>query len=73
MAFKLKEDIKLRGLLVKGEISGFTHHRSLLFHPQGQGVVRKGGHVQQLCFPNELYAPERHERHSYGQLTGVRA
>ena len=26
MAFKLKEDIKLRGLLVKGEISGFTHH-----------------------------------------------
>lgn len=26
MAFKLKEDIKLRCLLVKGEISGFTHH-----------------------------------------------
>lgn len=26
MAFKLKEDIKLRGLLIKGEISGFTHH-----------------------------------------------
>lgn len=26
MSFKLKEDSKLRGLLVKGEISGFTHH-----------------------------------------------
>lgn len=26
MAFKLKEDVKLRGLLIKGEISGFTHH-----------------------------------------------
>lgn len=26
MSFKLKEDTKLRGLLVKGEISGFTHH-----------------------------------------------
>ena len=26
MAFKIKEDTKLRGLLVKGEISGFTHH-----------------------------------------------
>lgn len=26
MSFKIKEDTKLRGLLVKGEISGFTHH-----------------------------------------------
>lgn len=26
MAFKIKEDVKLRGLLIKGEISGFTHH-----------------------------------------------
>ncbi|MCI7768272.1 MAG: exodeoxyribonuclease VII large subunit [Oscillospiraceae bacterium] len=26
MSFKIKEDGKLRGLLVKGEISGFTHH-----------------------------------------------
>lgn len=26
MSFKLQEDSKLRGLLVKGEISGFTHH-----------------------------------------------
>ena len=27
MAFKIKEDIKLRGVLIKGEISGFSHHR----------------------------------------------
>ena len=26
MSFKIKEDSRLRGLLVKGEISGFTHH-----------------------------------------------
>jgi len=26
MSFKIKEDAKLRGLLVKGEISGFTNH-----------------------------------------------
>lgn len=26
ISFKLKEDIKLRGILVKGEISGFTNH-----------------------------------------------
>ena len=26
MSFKIKEDTKLRGLLVKGEISGLTHH-----------------------------------------------
>ncbi len=26
MAFKLKEDAKLRGILIKGEISGFTNH-----------------------------------------------
>lgn len=26
MSFKIKEDTKLRGLLLKGEISGFTHH-----------------------------------------------
>ncbi len=26
MSFKIKEDIKLRGVLIKGEISGFTHH-----------------------------------------------
>lgn len=26
MSFKIKEDTKLRGLLVKGEISGFTNH-----------------------------------------------
>ena len=26
MSFKIKEDTNLRGLLVKGEISGFTHH-----------------------------------------------
>lgn len=26
MAFKLKEDTKLRGVLIKGEISGFTNH-----------------------------------------------
>ena len=26
MSFKIKEDTKLRGILVKGEISGFTHH-----------------------------------------------
>ncbi len=26
ISFKLKEDIKLRGILVRGEISGFTNH-----------------------------------------------
>ncbi len=26
MSFKLKEDARLRGIIVKGEISGFTHH-----------------------------------------------
>ena len=26
ISFKLKDDIKLRGILVKGEISGFTNH-----------------------------------------------
>lgn len=26
MSFKIKEDVKLRGLLIKGEISGFTAH-----------------------------------------------
>lgn len=26
MSFKVKEDVKLRGLLIKGEISGFTNH-----------------------------------------------
>lgn len=28
MSFKIKEDEKLRGLLVRGEISGFVHHRA---------------------------------------------
>ncbi|MDE7294612.1 MAG: exodeoxyribonuclease VII large subunit [Oscillospiraceae bacterium] len=28
MSFKIKEDEKLRGVLVRGEISGFVHHRA---------------------------------------------
>ena len=68
ISFKIKDDKKLNGILLKGEISNFKAHRSGHFYfTLRRRKLFEGGNVSKLFREAEIYASGRHERNSYGK------